>query len=84
MKFIQKLYFAGNALQAIEHYKEAFGCTEKSVILYDDAVRNGWEERTRSGWERYTILRSCLAIRRFEWRIRWMRPASGSSMNRSI
>ena len=31
MKFIQKLYFAGNALQAIERYKEAFGCTEKSV-----------------------------------------------------
>ena len=44
MKFIQKLYFAGNALQAIERYKEAFGCTEKSVILYEDAVKNSWTE----------------------------------------
>ncbi|MBO5176501.1 MAG: VOC family protein [Lachnospiraceae bacterium] len=44
MKFIQKLYFAGNTLHAIEKYKEAFGCTEKSVILYEDAVKNGWTE----------------------------------------
>ena len=44
MKFIQKLYFAGNTLQAIEKYKEAFGCKEKSVILYEDAVKNGWAE----------------------------------------
>ena len=44
MKFIQKLGFEDNALQAIEKYKEAFGCKEKSVILYEDAVKNGWAE----------------------------------------
>ena len=44
MKFIQKLCFEDNTLQAIEKYKEAFGCKEKSVILYEDAVKNGWAE----------------------------------------
>ena len=42
MKFIQKLCYAGNTMEAIEKYKQAFGCTVKSLILYSEAVKNGW------------------------------------------
>ena len=44
MKFIQKLYFEDTTLQAIELYKEAFGCTEKSVIMYEEALEKGWAD----------------------------------------
>ncbi|QNU67901.1 VOC family protein [Ruminiclostridium herbifermentans] len=44
MKFIQKLCFSGEAKEAIELYKRAFGCTVRSLLYYSDAVKNGWEQ----------------------------------------
>lgn len=44
MKIITQLCFEGQADEAIELYKEAFGFTVKSLIHYEDAVKFGWEE----------------------------------------
>lgn len=44
MKFIHKLCFSGEAAEALEKYKQAFGCTVKSLLYYSDAVKNGWEQ----------------------------------------
>ncbi|WP_277407621.1 hypothetical protein [Lacrimispora xylanisolvens] len=43
MKFIQKLCFSGEAEEALEKYKKAFGCTIRNLLHYSDAVINGWE-----------------------------------------
>jgi PhnB protein len=43
MKFIQKLCFSGETEEALEEYKQAFGCTVRSLLHYSDAVKNGWE-----------------------------------------
>jgi PhnB protein len=43
MKFIQKLCFSGETEEALEEYKQAFGCTVRSLLYYSDAVKNGWE-----------------------------------------
>lgn len=44
MKFIHKLCFSGEAAEALEKYKQAFGCTVRSLLYYSDAVKNGWEQ----------------------------------------
>ena len=44
MKFIQKLCFSGEAKEALEEYKRAFGSTVRSLLYYSDAVKNGWEQ----------------------------------------
>ena len=44
MKFIQKLCFSGEAKEALEEYKRAFGCTVRSLLYYSDAVKNGWKQ----------------------------------------
>lgn len=44
MKLVQNLYYADDAIKAIEKYKQAFGCTVRSLILCSDAVKNGWCE----------------------------------------
>jgi PhnB protein len=44
MKFIQKLCFSGETEEAIEVYKQAFGCTVRNLLHYSDAVKNGWEK----------------------------------------
>jgi PhnB protein len=44
MKFIQQLCFSGEAEEALEVYKRAFGCTVRSLLHYSDAVKNDWEQ----------------------------------------
>lgn len=44
MKFIQKMYFNGESVKAIEKYKQAFGCTVRTLLFYSDAVKQGWEQ----------------------------------------
>lgn len=44
MIFIQKLCFSNQTDEALELYKRAFGCKERCLLHYSDAVKNGWEE----------------------------------------
>ncbi len=44
MKLIQQLCFSGQTEEALVEYKQAFGCTVRSLIYYSDAVKNGWEQ----------------------------------------
>ncbi len=44
MKFIQKLCFSGETEEALEIYKQAFGCSVRILLHYSDAVKNGWEQ----------------------------------------
>ena len=48
MKLMQNLCFSGETLDALALYKRAFGCTEKSLLRYRDAVANGWEPADES------------------------------------
>lgn|SRR5574344_1911301 len=43
MKMIQQLHFNNQADEAIALYKKAFDCTVKTLLHYEDAVKNGWE-----------------------------------------
>lgn len=36
MKFIQKLFFSGETEEALEVYKQAFGCTVRNLLHYSD------------------------------------------------
>ena len=44
MTVIPTLHFCGQCQEAINLYKEAFGCKEKYLMRYSDAVQRGWEE----------------------------------------
>ncbi len=44
MTVIPTLHFCGHCEEAINLYKEAFGCKEKYLMRYSDAVQRGWEE----------------------------------------
>lgn len=44
MKIITQLYFNGQGEEAIQIYREAFGYTVKTLIHYEEAVKQGWEK----------------------------------------
>jgi Uncharacterized protein conserved in bacteria len=44
MMVIPTLHFYGQCEEAINTYKEAFGCKVNYLIRYSDAVQRGWEK----------------------------------------
>ncbi len=44
MKIFHQLAFDGTASKALRLYQKAFGCTVKTMVLYRDAVEQGWEK----------------------------------------
>lgn len=44
MMIIPTLHFCGQCEEAINLYKEAFGCKVNYIMRYADAVQRGWEQ----------------------------------------